>query len=38
LGSTLFDVEGKVLGLNLIDQRGEIYAIPVSKIQEFIRI
>ncbi len=36
LGSTLFSVEGKVLGLNLVNQRGEIYSIPISKIQEFI--
>ena len=38
LGSTLFDVEGKVLGLNLINQRGEIYALPVSKIRDFVGI
>ncbi len=36
LGSTLFDIEGKVLGLNLIDQRGEVYSIPVDIIKDFI--
>jgi S1-C subfamily serine protease len=36
LGSTLFDIEGKVLGLNLIDQRGEIYSIPIFEIREFV--
>ncbi len=35
-GSTLFSVEGRVLGLNLIDSRGEIYSIPALIIQEFI--
>ncbi len=35
-GSTLFDVEGKVLGLNMINQRGEIYTIPIDRIQEFV--
>ncbi len=35
LGSVLFDIEGRVLGINLIDQRGEIYSIPISEIREF---
>ncbi len=35
LGSTLFDIDGKVLGLSLIDQKGEIYAIPISEMKEF---
>jgi S1-C subfamily serine protease len=36
LGSTLFDVEGRILGLNLISQKNEVYALTVSEIQEFI--
>ncbi len=35
-GSTLFDIEGNVLGLNTIDQGGEVVAIPISKIKEFL--
>lgn len=36
LGSPLFDIEGEVLGLNAIDKEGEIVAIPIKKIKEFI--
>lgn len=35
-GSSLFDIEGKVLGLNIIDQEGKVTAIPISKIKEFL--
>ncbi len=35
-GSSLFDIEGKVLGLNTIDSGGEIITIPISKIKTFI--
>jgi len=34
-GSSLFDIEGKVLGLNNIDLEGKVIAIPISKIKEF---
>lgn len=34
-GSPLFDIEGKVLGLNKVLQTGEIITIPIKKIQEF---
>ena len=35
-GSPLFDIEGKVLGLNTIDSEGKVIAIPISKIKEFV--
>jgi len=35
-GSPLFDIEGKVLGINTIDTQGKVTAIPISKIREFI--
>ena len=34
-GSPLFDIEGKVLGLNTIDLEGKVIAIPISKIKSF---
>jgi S1-C subfamily serine protease len=34
-GSPLFDIEGKVLGINTIDQEGKVIAIPISKIKSF---
>jgi len=34
-GSPLFDIEGKVLGLNTIDKEGKVIAIPNSKIKTF---
>lgn len=34
-GSVLFDVEGKVLGINTIDLEGKVTAIPISEIQQF---
>ena len=34
-GSPLFDVEGRVLGLNTIDREGKVTAIPVSILRSF---
>jgi len=34
-GSTLFNIEGEILGLNIVNSKGEISAIPNSKIREF---
>jgi len=34
-GSSLFDIEGNVLGLNKIDKEGKIITIPISLIREF---
>ncbi len=34
-GSPLFDIEARVVGLNLVDKEGKISAIPVSKIKAF---
>lgn len=38
LGSPLFDIEGRVLGLNTIDSQGKVIAIPSYKIKEFLGI
>lgn len=35
-GSALFDVQGNVLGLNIVGQDGEITTIPIFKIKEFL--
>jgi len=35
-GSALFDIQGSILGLNTINQEGEIVTIPISKIKEFL--
>ena len=35
MGSVLFDVEGKVLGLNKIGLDGEVMAIPASRLRPF---
>ncbi len=35
LGSPLFDVKGKLLGLNFINEEGRVTTIPVNKIKEF---
>jgi len=35
-GSPLVNIEGEVVGLNLIDEKGLIKTIPASKIKEFI--
>ena len=37
-GSPLFNIEGEILGVNTIDSKGEVIAIPVSKIRAFIGI
>lgn len=34
-GSPLFDIEGKVLGINLIDKEGKVITIPISQIRKF---
>jgi S1-C subfamily serine protease len=34
-GSSLFDIEGNVLGLNTIDKEGQVIAVPISKIKSF---
>jgi S1-C subfamily serine protease len=36
VGSSLFDVDGKVLGINILDESGFIKTIPAHKIQQFI--
>ncbi|MCX6759096.1 MAG: serine protease [Candidatus Nealsonbacteria bacterium] len=35
-GSPLFNIEGEVLGINTIDSKGRVIAIPISKIREFV--
>ncbi|MCX6731533.1 MAG: serine protease [Candidatus Parcubacteria bacterium] len=35
-GSPLFDIEGNVVGLNVVGEDGRVSAIPVSQIKEFI--
>jgi len=37
-GSSLFDIEGSLVGLVQIGPEGEVAAVPVSKIKEFIKI
>ncbi len=37
-GSPLFDIEGKVLGINIIDKEGRIGAISIKKIRDFAGI
>jgi S1-C subfamily serine protease len=34
-GSSLFDIEGNVLGLNTVDKEGKVIAVPISKIKSF---
>ncbi len=34
-GSPLFDIEGNVLGLNMIDSEGKVITTPISKIKSF---
>ena len=34
-GSSLFNIEGQVLGLNTIDREGKVIVIPISKIKTF---
>jgi len=35
-GSPLFNIEGEVLGINTIDAKGNVIAIAISRIREFI--
>lgn len=35
-GSPLFNIEGKILGLNTVEKSGEIFTIPVWKIRDFL--
>ena len=35
-GSPLFNIEGKALGLNMVDETGRVSAIPISTIRTFI--
>lgn len=37
-GSSLFDIEGRLLGINLVSRSGEVSAIPISIIREFISL
>ncbi|MDI6603321.1 MAG: serine protease [Patescibacteria group bacterium] len=37
-GSPLFDIEGKLLGLNMIDKEGKIITIPISQIRAFANL
>ena len=37
-GSSLFDVNGKVLGINILDESGFIKTIPAHRIQQFISL
>lgn len=37
-GSPLFNIEGNVLGLNLLDKDGRVMAIPISKIRVFVNL
>lgn len=36
LGSPLFDIEGRVIGLSLLEADGRVKVIPVNKIKQFI--
>jgi len=36
LGSPLFDIEGKLLGLNTVNKKGQVIAIPLPKIRSFL--
>jgi len=35
-GSPLFNIKGELVGLNIINSKGEVSAIPITKIREFI--
>ena len=37
-GSPLIDIEGKVIGLNLVDQKGLIKTVPASKIKNLLNL
>lgn len=34
-GSALFNIEGEILGINIIDSEGKVITIPISKIKAF---
>lgn len=34
-GSPLFNIEGRVVGLSVVDEEGQVFAIPVTKIRAF---
>ena len=36
LGSPLFDIEGRFLGLNTINRKGQVSALPIIKIRAFL--
>ena len=38
LGSPLFDIEGKFLGLSQLDKTGKIIVVPISKIRSFANL
>jgi len=35
-GSPLFNIEGNVVGLSFIDGHGQVFAVPASKIRQFV--
>ncbi len=35
-GSPLFNIKGELVGLNIINSKGEVSAIPITKIREFM--
>lgn len=37
-GSPLFNIKGEALGINTIESKGEVIAIPITKIREFIEL
>jgi S1-C subfamily serine protease len=37
-GSPLFDIEGRVLGLNIIDKEGKVISLPISQIRTFANL
>ncbi len=36
IGSPAFDIEGKVIGLSMVDKAGKVSVFPINKIREFI--
>lgn len=38
LGSSLFDIKGRLLGINIISATGNVRAIPIFEIREFIEM
>ena len=35
-GSCLFDIEGNLIGMNIIDKEGKVIAVPINKIRDFL--